>query len=97
MKHLTFEEIAGFISFQSLDENTVKLIQRVNGHICKCEACREKVRAYQTVADGFSAVANDMTTAPLCEKKTAQNDAPKFASQHINSKTAKKIPQMRKK
>ena len=97
MKHLTFEEIAGFISFQSLDENTVKLVQRVNGHICKCAGCREKVRAYQTVADGFSALDAETAERTRLEKNTVQNDAPRFEKSHINSKAAKKIPQMRKK
>ena len=96
MKHLTFEEIIDFISFQSLDENTVKLIQKVNGHICKCAACREKVKAYQTVADGFSGIADENSVQIRDEKNIGQNEAPKFAAAHINSITKEKIPQMRK-
>ena len=57
MKHLTFEEMTDFISLRSLDRSSVELIQRVNGHVCRCSECREKLRALQTVAEGVASVA----------------------------------------
>ena len=57
MKHLTFEEMADFVSLRSLDRSSVELIQRVNGHVCRCSECRKKLRAMQTVAEGVASVA----------------------------------------
>ena len=57
MKHLTFEEMTDFVSLRSLDRSSVELIQRVNGHVCRCSECRKKLRAMQTVAEGVASVA----------------------------------------
>ena len=58
MKHLTLEEMTAFMSARSLDGESVELAKRVNGHICRCKECRDKLRAFQTVFDGFYDIAS---------------------------------------
>lgn len=51
MKHLTIDEMIDFVSFDKPDEESLELAAKVNAHIFKCDACREKVEAFQTVYD----------------------------------------------
>ena len=51
MKHLNLEEIIGFVSFDKLDDDSLRLVQVVNGHILNCDECRVKVSDFQLVYD----------------------------------------------
>lgn len=51
MNHLTTTEIIDFVSINKIDNNSLKLASKVNGHILKCDDCRKLVRAFQEVYD----------------------------------------------
>lgn len=51
MKHITVDEVIGFVSFTKLDEDTRALVAKVNAHIMQCPACLRTVRAFQLVYD----------------------------------------------
>ena len=51
MKHLEIHEMIEFVSFEEINEETMKLVQYVNGHIRSCETCRKKIQAYQNIYD----------------------------------------------
>lgn len=53
MKHLTDEEIISFISADKMNTETLELINMVNTHICQCNDCLRKVKAYSIVNDGL--------------------------------------------
>lgn len=54
MNHLTVDEMIRFVSLTELNQEAVTLCAAVNGHIRKCESCREQVRAFQQIYDAFS-------------------------------------------
>lgn len=54
MNHLTVDEIIAFVSFTQLNQETMALSVRVNGHIRKCEQCRKLVDAFQLLYDEFT-------------------------------------------
>lgn len=54
MKHLSFDEIIGFVSLTELNDEAIENSAVVNGHIRKCKECLEKVRAFQMIYDEFS-------------------------------------------
>lgn len=56
MEHLTVDEIIDFVSLNTVDEESMKLISKVNGHIIECAECRKKVRAFQDVYDEFVSI-----------------------------------------
>lgn len=58
-KHLTFNEIMDFISVKKLNEETEKIINRVNLHIAHCEECRNLVRQYQQIKEDFEKLTNN--------------------------------------
>ena len=43
MTHLTVTEIIDFISFDDLNEENMKLAERVNKHMIECPVCRKKI------------------------------------------------------
>ena len=92
MKHLTLEEMTAFISFQSLDGDSAELAAKVNGHVCRCKECRDKLRAFQTVSEGLSDMlrSGPENVAVLRESKDAA------AIQKNEKNTSKKMPQSRK-
>ncbi len=51
MKHLTVDEMIDFVSINKLDTESLSLAKRVNSHIMKCEECRTKLSAFQTLYD----------------------------------------------
>ncbi|MBR2043033.1 MAG: hypothetical protein IJ946_01700 [Clostridia bacterium] len=59
MKHLTVDEIIAFVSFEEENESTVRLASKVNGHICSCSQCFEKVCAFQTVYDELTKIGRE--------------------------------------
>lgn len=98
MKHLTFEEMTKFVSAASLDDDTVALMRKVNGHICVCKECREKINALQSVEDGFASVCRQSAKNDRrFEKCGEQNVVNLLEKTDLNKKTAEKTPQMRKK
>ena len=58
MKHLTFDEIIDFVSFEKLDADTMNLASAVNGHICECQECFELVKAYEETKTPFMFMEN---------------------------------------
>ena len=93
MKHLTFEEMADFVSFQTFDEKTVALMQKVTGHICRCGECREKLKAMQTLSDGYSDMCKPARTTAQTGKSGGDNAAPAKKQAFINSKTKENTAQ----
>ena len=53
MEHLTVDQIMDFVSLTALNEEATALIATVNGHIHKCEACLQRVRAFGLLHDEF--------------------------------------------
>ncbi len=53
MEHISIEEIINYITVTELNNETSDLLARVNGHIRKCSACKEKLRAFEMVNDAF--------------------------------------------
>lgn len=53
MKHLTFDEIVDFVSFERLDDNSLNLASVVNGHICECQECFDIVKSLQLIYEEF--------------------------------------------
>lgn len=51
MKHVTVDEMIDFVSFEKIDRETIDLASKVNAHILKCESCRKKILAFQTIYD----------------------------------------------
>ena len=51
MKHITVDEVIGFVSFTKMDADTKALTRKVNSHIMHCPACMRTVRAFQLVYD----------------------------------------------
>lgn len=47
MNHLTTDEILQFVSFTTVDDESLRLASRVNSHILQCEECRNMVIEYQ--------------------------------------------------
>ncbi len=46
---MTIEEIIGYVTATKLDAETSDLLAKVNGHIRKCSACKEKLHAFESV------------------------------------------------
>jgi len=55
MKHLTVDEIIGFVTLSSTDAASLRLASDVTAHIRACAACMRKVQAYQLVYDRLEA------------------------------------------
>lgn len=53
MKHLSIDEIIEFVSLTEENKDADKILEKVNGHICRCGACLQKVRAFQMIYDEF--------------------------------------------
>lgn len=58
MNHLKVNEIIEFVSLNELNAETVEFCAYVNGHVRKCEECRQLVDAFQTVYDEFCRIGN---------------------------------------
>lgn len=54
MSHLTTDEIIDFVSSSELNDETLALSARVNGHIRKCEKCIKLVNSFQLLHDEFT-------------------------------------------
>lgn len=61
MKHLSVEEIIKYVTATEVNNEMLDLFSRVNGHIRKCEMCKEKIVAYEHV--------NNMIIDHSCEKE----------------------------
>ncbi len=53
MDHLTIEQIVGFVTFDDMNEDAMKLAAKVNAHILKCPHCLELVQSYQLLDEAF--------------------------------------------
>lgn len=51
MDHLTLDDVINFVSLTEINDESMKLISKVNDHIAQCSECREMVRSFQTVYD----------------------------------------------
>lgn len=49
MKHLTNDEILNYVSFDTLDDENMKLASDVVLHIRQCKECLKKVNAFQNI------------------------------------------------
>ncbi len=59
MEHLSIEEIIEYVMANKVDRETLDLLSKVNGHIRKCTACREKVGAFECVSEAMEDVAEN--------------------------------------
>lgn len=64
MDHLTVDEMMDFVSIDQLDQASLALASKVHAHLLQCEACREKVAAYQAAYDGLVKIANECKEPP---------------------------------
>ena len=64
MDHLQLDDVIEFVSLVELNDESKKLISKVNTHIARCAECRALVRSFQTVYDELrrEAVATDIDT-----------------------------------
>ncbi len=53
MEHLSIEEIIKYVTADKVDNETLNLLSKVNGHIRNCQLCREKVESYECINDEF--------------------------------------------
>lgn len=74
MEHLTIEEIIDFVSFNKLNDESISLAKKVNLHILKCDECREKVAAYQTICDQFVNIGRNDDLTNVCNKNNETKD-----------------------
>ena len=51
MEHLTMHTIIKFISFEEINDETLKLACEVNSHMALCPFCRKKVESIQRTLD----------------------------------------------
>ena len=51
MDHLKLDDIIEFVSLVELNDESKKLISKINTHIARCAECRALVRSFQTVHD----------------------------------------------
>ena len=56
MEHLTVDDMIRFVSLTELNNEAIELSASVNGHIRRCRECLERVRAFQTIYDEFTAL-----------------------------------------
>ncbi len=83
MKHLLVEDIIEFVSAEEFNDRFLELASDVTTHICECEECRRKVRAFQMVYDELKATAFESRGAVIAEFK-------KDAEQMVEKKLSKK-------
>ena len=69
MVHLTVEEMIDFVSFKKPDDRILALASKVNAHVYKCEECREKLEAFQTVYDGLVKYGREITLKKSISKQ----------------------------
>ena len=64
MDHLKLDDVIEFVSLVELNDESKKLISKVNTHIARCAECREMVRSFQAVYDEMrrEAVAAEVET-----------------------------------
>ncbi|MBQ4556449.1 MAG: hypothetical protein IJA60_02225 [Clostridia bacterium] len=63
MEHLNFENVIEFVSFDKLNDESIKKSAEVNAHLAECEACRKIVRAAQLLYDEMLSECRDREIA----------------------------------
>jgi predicted anti-sigma-YlaC factor YlaD len=53
-KHLTFDEMIGFLEIREINKETMKMAYRVNEHIHNCDECYKVYRALYKLFEKFS-------------------------------------------
>lgn len=61
MNHLEIDDIISFVSLTEINDEAIKLLDYVNGHIRKCGSCLNLVRAFQMIYDEFSNLDTEKT------------------------------------
>lgn len=51
MEHLSIEEIINYVTADKVDNRTLDLLSKVNGHIRNCPTCRKLVSSYELIND----------------------------------------------
>ncbi len=79
MKHLTVDEIIGFVSAKKPDPEIEALVCKVNMHIMTCAECMRTVKAFRLVHDelertGRQAYFKAVAKQQIAEKKTLHAD-----------------------
>ena len=49
MKHLNTEDIIKYVTINTVNNETLELMSKVNGHIRNCPSCKEKVMSYESI------------------------------------------------
>lgn len=47
MEHLSIEEILNYVSATKINDETLELFSKVNGHIRNCPSCKKKINALE--------------------------------------------------
>lgn len=71
MKHVTVDEMIGFVSLDTLDEKSLELASKVTTHICRCTQCRGTVQAFQVICDEMTAM-GERTQFPAAARRAAE-------------------------
>jgi anti-sigma factor RsiW len=80
MKHVTVDEMIGFVSMDTLDADSLALASKVNTHIRSCPHCRGTVRAFQAICDEMTAL-GDRQGFPAAAKRAYENAVAQKAPQ----------------
>ncbi len=83
MKHLEIYEITKFTSLNNINEDALELISRVNSHICVCEQCLERVKAYQKLQDEYTEI-----VLGSCDAQTAMIIDEEFDFEKLDLETS---------
>ena len=46
---ITIDEMLEFVSLEKVDNESMKLIKKVNSHICSCKTCFDQINAFRTL------------------------------------------------
>ena len=67
---VTIDELLNFTALNTLDEDAMALIRKVNSHVSKCAQCRDQLKAIQTIEAAF-----DELYASISKEAEATADA----------------------
>ena len=83
MNHLTVDEIIEFVSIAELNDETNKLLTKVNSHICRCKECLQRVRAFQMVYDEFMSLNTNLNFREYILNNTQEIEREKFKKEYL--------------
>lgn len=74
MKHVTVDEMIGFVSFETIDPKTLANASKVTSHIRICGECLRRINAFQMIYDELKEQ-GDLSALPQLAR-AIHDDAP---------------------